>query len=127
MAMAVRVDTVARPVAAPQTTLERRPGERAGRGLSQVLLYLALVVLSVLFLFPFVWLILTSLRMPARVFDPGFFPNPWYPNNYADVFDVAPVARWLWNSFFVASMGVIAVVLSSSLVAFGFARLRFRG
>jgi multiple sugar transport system permease protein len=85
------------------------------------------VALAVLFLFPLLWLVLTSLKMPARVFDPGFLPNPWYPENYKDVFDVAPVARWLWNSFFVATMAVIAVVISSSLVAFGFARLRFRG
>jgi multiple sugar transport system permease protein len=125
--MAVQVETAARPVAAPQTTAEPRPAERGRRGISQVVLYLALSVLAALFMFPFVWLVLTSLREPARVFAPGFFPDPWYPQNYADVFEVAPVARWLWNSFFVAGMAVIAVVLSSSLVAYGFARLRFRG
>jgi multiple sugar transport system permease protein len=125
--MAVNVDTAARPIATPQTTTERRPGERQGPALGQLLLYLVLAALAVLFMFPFAWLILTSLKVPANVFDPAFFPDPWYPQNYADVFDAAPVARWLWNSFFVAAMGVIAVLLSSSLVAFGFARLRFRG
>jgi multiple sugar transport system permease protein len=125
--MAVNIDTASRTIAAPQALASQQPLEHQRSRLSQILLYATLVLLSVVFLFPFLWLILTSLREPNRVFDPGFLPHPWYPRNYADVFDAAPVARWLWNSFFVAVMGVIAVVLSSSLVAYGFARLRFRG
>jgi len=124
--MAVNVDTAVRPLAAPRATRERTPGERGGAWLGQVVLYLVLFALAALFMFPFLWLVLTSFKAPANVFAPGFFPDPWYPQNYRDVFEIAPVARWLWNSFFVAGMGVLAVLLSSSLVAFGFARLRFR-
>jgi len=127
MAVNVNIDTATRPIAALRMETQHQPAERAGRGLGQIVLYLALIGLSILFLFPFLWLVLTSLRLPAKVFEPGFFPDPWHPRNYADVFESAPVARWLWNSFFVAAMGVISVVLSSSLVAYGFARLRFRG
>lgn len=125
--MAVRAEPVAQSLAVPHDTTNRLPEEPGRRGLEPVLLYLGLTVLALLFLFPLIWLVLTSFRMPARVFDPGLLPDPWYPQNYAEVFNVAPVARWLWNSFFIATMGVIAVVLSSSLIAFGFARLRFRG
>ena len=125
--MAVNINTMARPVAAVPEVAEGYPEEGGHRGLRSVLLYTALFGLAILFLFPFVWLVLTSLRQPANVFDPGFLPNPWYPQNYADVFETAPVARWLANSFLVAALGVVSVVLSSSLVAFGFSRLRFRG
>ncbi|MDP9365856.1 MAG: carbohydrate ABC transporter permease [Chloroflexota bacterium] len=125
--MAVNVDTAVRPLAAPRATRERKPGERGGAGLGRLVLYVVLFALAALFMFPFAWLILTSFKAPANVFAPGFFPDPWYPRNYRDVFEIAPVARWLWNSFFVAGVGVLAVLLSSSLVAFGFARLRFRG
>src|SRR5688572_30625532 len=118
--MAVNVDTAAQPVARPQAVTGRRPEHRRGPEGSQVLLYLVLFGLSALFMFPFAWLILTSLRAPADVFDPNLLPDPWYFANYSRVFDEAPVARWLWNSFFVAAMGVIAVLFSSSLVAYGF-------
>ncbi len=125
--MAVNVETAALPIAPPRTTTAREPRGRGGPAIGQVLLYVVLFALAALFMFPLLWLVVTSLKTPANVFDPGFWPDPWYPQNYADVFAAAPVGRWLWNSFFVSGMAVLSVLLSSSLVAYGFARLRFRG
>jgi multiple sugar transport system permease protein len=93
----------------------------------QIPLYLALFGLSALFMFPFAWLVLTSLKPPAEVFAPGLIPEPFTPQNYVDVFRQAPVGRWLWNTALVSTLAVVTVVFSSSLVAYGFARLRFRG
>jgi multiple sugar transport system permease protein len=92
-----------------------------------MLLYLTLFGLSILFCIPFLWLVLTSLKPPADVFDDRWIPRDVTLENYQDVFRLAPVERWLMNSFFISILGVITVVLSSSLVAYGFARLRFRG
>ncbi len=125
--MAVNVETAARPTVAARVGTVRTPGGRRGPQFGQALLYLVLFGLSALFMFPFAWLLLTSLKPPAEVFAPGWLPDPVYPENYADVFQNADVVRWLWNSLFVAGMGVVSVVFSSSLVAYGFARLRFRG
>ena len=125
--MAVNVDTAARPVAAPQAAVERGPEGRRGPGLGQLPLYLVLFLLSGLFMLPWLWLVLTSLKHPNEVFSSGWIPDPLHTQNYTDVFQHARVGRWLWNSFFVASMGAASVVFSSSLVAYGFARLRFRG
>ena len=124
--MAVNVETAARPVAGTQSGMRREPRRRGGEG-SQILLYVVLFALSGLFMLPFLWLVLTSLKTPENVFDPNWIPSPWHPQNYADVFQNAPVGRWIFNSFLVSLLGVVSVMFSSSLVAYGFARLRFRG
>jgi multiple sugar transport system permease protein len=90
-------------------------------------LYLALAGVSALFCFPFVWLVLTSLKPPDEVFAPGFLPSEFHWRTYGDVFRLAPIATWVRNSAIVSVLAVVSVVLSSSLIAYGFARLRFRG
>jgi multiple sugar transport system permease protein len=119
---AIPVKSIARPAVAS-------PRRRASLGFDRqtILLYLALFGLSILFCIPFLWLVLTSLKPPADVFDDHWIPRNVTLENYQDVFRLAPVERWLMNSFFISILGVITVVLSSSLVAYGFARLRFRG
>jgi multiple sugar transport system permease protein len=71
--------------------------------------------------------VLTSLRPPERVFDPGFFPSTIHWQNYRDVFRYAEVGTWFRNSLIISLLAVVSVVMSSSLIAYGFARLRFRG
>ncbi|HET8628864.1 MAG TPA: carbohydrate ABC transporter permease [Thermomicrobiales bacterium] len=112
------------PVTRP--AVRHRPGEHPHR-LGDAAIYIALIVLSALFTFPFLWLVLTSLRPPEQIFAPGFWPSHVQTQNYTDVFKNAPVATWFKNSIIVTVLGVIAVVMSSSLIAYGFARLRFRG
>jgi multiple sugar transport system permease protein len=119
---AMQVQPIARPSVA-----RRRPRPWVGFDRQTILLYLALFGLSILFCIPFLWLVLTSLKPPADVFDDRWIPRDMTLENYQDVFRLAPVETWLKNSFFISILGVITVVLSSSLVAYGFARLRFRG
>ncbi len=126
------VNTGTRPLAASQAQAGAQSRVRRGPGRhrvepSQIGLYLALFGLSALFSLPFLWLVLTSLKPPAEVFSPGWIPDPFTPKNYADVFRYAPVGQWLWNTLVVSVLGVITVIFSSSLVAYGFSRLRFRG
>jgi multiple sugar transport system permease protein len=88
--------------------------------------YLAVLVLaSVLFLYPFVWLISASLKPRTEVFDNSLLPHSWRWANYSDVWNYAPVLRWIGNSVVVALAAAITVTLSSALVAFGFAYFRF--
>ncbi len=115
-----------RSVAEPDVLTAPQP-ERRRFQVDQLLLYGALVALSGLFSLPFLWLVLTSLKPPDEVFSPGWIPRPFYWENYADVFRYAPVARWLWNTSLIAVLAVTTVIMSSSLIAYGFARLRFRG
>jgi multiple sugar transport system permease protein len=90
-------------------------------------LYVALTAVALLFSLPFGWLILTSLKPPDQVFSDELVPSEFHTENYTDVFRYAPVETWLKNSLFIAVLGATAVVFSSALIAYGFARLRFRG
>lgn len=129
--MAVNVEsattTATKPLAAALIGTQRQPRRRRGPEAGQVGLYAALFGLSILFMIPFAWLLLTSLKPPAEIFDGSWLPSSIHEENYTDVFETQSVGRWLFNSFVIASLGVVAVLFSSSLVAYGFARLRFRG
>ncbi len=95
--------------------------------LRTILLYVVLTGLAVLFSLPFVWLITASLKPPAEVFSDSLIPSRWTFENYRQVFHQAPLLKWMLNTLFVTTLGVVSVVISSSIVAFGFARLRFPG
>jgi multiple sugar transport system permease protein len=96
-----------------------------GRALGKVLLYLALIVLSGLFLIPFFWLVTTSLKTQAQIFGSGWIPRPIQWSNYADVFANTDFLLWTRNSFIVAILGMVTVAYSSALIAYPFAKMRF--
>ena len=100
----------------------------------RALLHLVLVSGSLLFLIPFVWLIVTSLKTDAQmaVYPPVWIPHPVLWRNYPDALKYLPPSSDyglinVGNTVIIAVMSVIGTVLSSSLVAYGFARLRWPG
>lgn len=101
--------------------------EAGGNPLSRGAIYALLIAFSVLFSIPFIWLVITSLKPESAVFSAGWVPHPAQPGNYGAVFRQFPVLTWLRNSLIVCGLAVVTVLLSSSLVAYGFARLRFPG
>jgi multiple sugar transport system permease protein len=96
-----------------------------GRLLGKVPLYLALIVLSGLFLIPFFWLVTTSLKTQAQIFGSGWILRPARWSNYADVFANTHFLLWTRNSFIVAILGMVTVAYSSALIAYPFAKMRF--
>ena len=84
---------------------------------------------AVLFIVPFAWMVSTSLKIEAQafVFPPEWIPSPFKFDNYGEVFTIQPTGLFLRNTVIVTSLSVVGEVVSSSLVAFGFARMRFRG
>ena len=116
----------ARELATPRGEARRKPARRRLE-LGEIGLYVALTALSILFSLPFLWLVMTSLKPPDQVFADALVVDGLHTENYADVFRYAPVFTWIRNSLLVAVLGVVTVVFSSALVAYGFARLRFRG
>lgn len=96
---------------------------------SQVSLYLLVLLLSAAFGLPFLWALLTSLKLPIEIF---IFPPSWLPatpqwGNYAEIFRQAPLALFFWNSVVVTVLAGMGQILSAALVAYGFARFRFPG
>ena len=101
----------------------------AERLLYRAAIHLLLIALGAAFLLPFLWTLSSSLKpIGAGIrFPPQFIPETFVWNNYALVFDLIPFLTFFKNSLFVSFVAVIGELLSASLVAFAFARLRFPG
>jgi multiple sugar transport system permease protein len=115
--------------AAPARSTEIAGG-RSGTStrLAQKALFVALLlVFTVLFVYPFIWLVSASLKAPAEVFNNVLIPNPAHFENYNELLDRAPVLNWAWNSVLVSVLAATTVTFSSALVAFAFAYFRFPG
>jgi multiple sugar transport system permease protein len=105
------------------------PGRVRGfRLLRQAIAYVGLSFGGFFALIPFLWMISTSLKTPAQlfVFPPTLIPNPIAPENYLNAFNALPVGTMALNSVFVTGLAMVGELLSASLVAYGFARFRFR-
>ena len=105
----------------------RKPSRRWPRTLGSVLVGVLLVGFSLLFLYPLVWLLAASLKPRGEVFDNRLIPETFSPRNYVEVWDQLPLLSWAANSIAIALLAAGLVVLSSALVAFGFAYFRFPG
>ncbi|GAA4573810.1 carbohydrate ABC transporter permease [Micromonospora coerulea] len=88
---------------------------------------IVLALASVVFTYPFVWLISASLKPRTEVFSNALIPRNVQLSNFADVWDYAPVLAWMSNSVVVGIAAATTVTISSALVAFGFAYFRFPG
>jgi len=112
-------------------THRRKPllSMRARRYLKILLTYALLIGLAIPFILPFGWMIATSLKKPEDVFTypPTFFPNSFEWRNYIYGWTVLPFNTFLKNSLIVTLANVVGNLISCSLVAYGFARLRGRG
>jgi ABC-type glycerol-3-phosphate transport system permease component len=91
------------------------------------LLHLLLAGMSLAFMLPFIWMVLTSLKTLAEAGLPEWMPNSFRWSNYREVFDVIPFAKFYWNSIFVATWVTFLQVFTSSLAAFSFSRLNWPG
>ena len=105
----------------------RRAWRRRESPASRAVYIVLLIAATVLFLYPFVWLVSASLKPRTDVFDNKLIPSTVRWANYADLWDYAPMLRWLFNSTSVALAAAVTVTISSALVAFGFAYFRFPG
>lgn len=84
---------------------------------------------AILNLFPLYWLFTSSLKNSSDVvkMPPDWFPKAPTFSNYIDVFKNQPALRWTFNSIFVSLVTTIAVVIVSSLAAYAFSKLEFKG
>jgi ABC-type glycerol-3-phosphate transport system permease component len=105
----------------------RRPSSR--HRLGDTVATIILAVGGVLMLMPFYWLVSSSLKAPHEiyVFPPKWIPDPIRWENYVEVFETVTVFRYLLNTVTITFFATLGLLLSSSLAAYSFARLRFRG
>jgi len=99
------------------------------RRMSKVAGYIMLTVLSLCFISPFLWSFKSSFQTIDEVYKypPTLKLTGLRLDNYKTVMTVLPFGRFILNSFLVATYSVFGQVLTASLVAYSFARLRWRG
>lgn len=99
------------------------------RFIGSSLLHIVIYALAFLTLAPFVWMVLTSVKDLSEIF---VYPPKWLPSsikyqNFLDAFDAAPFGQYYVNSIIVAVSVTIGQLITCSMAAFAFARLRFWG
>jgi multiple sugar transport system permease protein len=110
------------------TNRPRRPADTS-RLLGRTLLYLVLVVAALAMIFPFIWMVLTSLKPEADVvsYPPKLWPDQWSLHSYSDIWSRIPFGRFFLNSVIFAGGVTIISLTLDSLTAYALARLRFPG
>jgi len=94
----------------------------------RILTYLIVSLGALIMIVPFLWMASTAFRGgSAFQYPPTWIPDPFSLDNFREVWTIVPFGRYLFNSLFVAVCIMIGEVLTSSLAAYAFARLRFPG
>lgn len=106
-----------------------RLGLRPGRLLGRLAVLATLSIGALVFAMPFLWLLSSALKDPANIwlFPPQWIPNPVRWRNFSEALTSAPFPIYARNTLIVVIGNEIGVLLSASLAAYGFARLRFPG
>ncbi|MFO7634097.1 MAG: carbohydrate ABC transporter permease [Caldilinea sp.] len=114
-----------------------KPGQRRSAARSKflrdlpgnivIVIVLTLGILTMLV--PFIWMLSASFKPEIKVlsYPPTLWPDPWTLENYRYVFESLGYLRFVRNSLIVVAFTISGHVISGSLVAFGFARMRFPG
>jgi multiple sugar transport system permease protein len=106
-----------------------RFGLRGLRRFNNVSGYTVLMVFAALFMIPLYWMFSTALKSPQQTFaiPPDWIPAPAQWENFPQVFEEVPFGRFYLNTIFLAAANIVGHLVSVTLVAYGFARLRFPG
>jgi len=99
------------------------------RRLQYSVLYLVLTVLALVVLYPFLFTVFSSFmtEKEVSVYPPPIFPSRPYLGNFIEAIETVPVLRFILNSFIVSGAITICQLITSSLAAYAFAFLQFRG
>lgn len=90
--------------------------------------YGTVIVLSTIFTLPFLWMVLSSFKTQKQVISSfDVWPNPWVTVGYTSGWTALPVGSFLTNSLIYSGSALATTVIASSLTAFAFSRLRWKG
>ncbi|NMB23964.1 MAG: carbohydrate ABC transporter permease [Firmicutes bacterium] len=95
----------------------------------KLIAHMALILLSALFLLPFVWTVSTSLKPDDQIFSysPRLIPRPALWSNYPRAFRMVPLALYIKNTLYYGLLVGIGTLVSCPMVAYSLARLRWPG
>ena len=101
---------------------------KLSRAISRTLLYLILISASICCITPFLWMVSTSFKSMNEAFQmpPTFIPKEWVFKNYPEGWNYADFSRYTINTVIIAITATVGVIISASLVAYGFSRFKAR-
>ncbi len=115
---------------APASTARPWTTDRVRRAVGQALIYIILVVGAFVVCFPWIWMILTSLKTPGDILRIPLtvFPHQWMWRNYLDVLVQGTRPMWVYvkNSLIIVVLVESGILVSNTVVAFGFSRLHWK-
>jgi multiple sugar transport system permease protein len=128
--------TRAEALAGDGTSVKTRQAPRPGKVAHQIIVYGLLLLGAVVVVVPFIWMISTSLKTQDQLFTRQIvlIPDPVAPQNYLTVWESLASIRpgmtfWriMSNTLFITMLAMFGEIISASVVAYGFARFRWRG
>ena len=95
----------------------------------RVIHYAIMVMITVLMLMPIGWMLGTSMRQSKESFvlPPSFWPTQFNLDNFKQVFHAIPILKFAWNSLFITFLAAAFMVLFTSMAAYAFGRINFKG
>ena len=123
--------TATRPVATSTVTgrplRPTPPSVRRRRFLTEVGNHAALITVSIMFLLPIAFIVLTALMTDGQARTPDLWPQPFRWSNFLDVFERIPLLRYTLNTVTISTLATVGVVVSCIPVAYALSRMRWRG
>ena len=111
------------------TTTDPVENTRSKPRIWRVVNIVLLLFFAVIMLVPFIWLLSSSFKSQNQIFvyPPEWIPDPFQPENYVKALTYKPFHLYFKNTMIIVIANIVAVALTSSFCAYGFARLRFPG
>ena len=102
---------------------------RAGQFFGRWASYLLLATVSLVMIFPFLWMVFTAFKGNQEVYryPPTLFPEQFHWDNFSHVLETVPFLRFYFNSLLVTTLVTIIQITTSALAAYAFARIEFFG
>ncbi len=103
--------------------------QTVGKVVSKVMVYTFLILMAVIIIFPFYWMLISSVKSISeyRLSVPTLFPREILLSNYVDAFQQANLGRLFLNTLYVGLVSTLLSLVITVLSAFAFARLEFKG
>ncbi len=114
----------------PAANAPKTKSYASSRRVTNIIVYVILAVMVVIWILPILWLLLQSFRGEKAVFTDYLFPKQWTFNNYLDLFKnesgLFPFGKWFFNTLIVAIFSCIISTLFVLMVSYALSRLRFK-
>lgn len=91
--------------------------------------YVILIIVGLFFIFPFIWLVDTSLKSDMQIFKypPQWIPKPILFSNYTKALTTIPFMHYVWNTVKIVVFAVLGNVISAPVIGYAFSKLHWKG